>query len=173
MRYLVILTFFWIHQQSLALDYKAIFNGKNFSGWEVLHGQADYRVENKEIVGTSKFGTPNTFLATKKSYRNFVLEFEVKLAEGLNSGVQIRTMTDEDYKEGRPFGTQIEIEDSGRGWAGGIFDEARKGWRYPLEYNPKAKQAFKKGDWNSYKVLAYENRIITWVNGIQCANLIE
>ncbi|MEM1405538.1 MAG: DUF1080 domain-containing protein [Bacteroidota bacterium] len=153
--------------------FKELFNGKNLSGWNVIHGKADYKVEDGQIVGTSKYGTPNTFLATKKSYKNFILEFEVKLSEGLNSGVQIRTTTNENYKAGRPFGTQVEIEDSERGWAGGIFDEARKGWRYPLEYNPKAKNAFKKGEWNKYRIVAYENRIVTWVNGMQCANLLE
>lgn len=173
MKYFLILSLLFTNAVTASPDFKDLFNGKSFSGWTVLNGKAEYSIENGEIVGKSKYGTPNTFLATKKSYQNFILEFDVKLAEGLNSGVQIRTMTDENYKDGRPFGTQVEIEDSGRGWAGGIFDEARKGWRYPLEYNPEAKKAFKKGEWNSYKIVAYENRIITWVNGVQCSNLIE
>ncbi|MEM6737534.1 MAG: DUF1080 domain-containing protein, partial [Bacteroidota bacterium] len=173
MKYFLFVTLCSFLQAPQEPKFKDVFNGKNLSGWTVIHGEADYKVEDGQIVGTSKYGTPNTFLATKKSYQNFILEFEVKLSEGLNSGVQIRTNTNEGYKEGRPFGTQIEIEDSERGWAGGIFDEARKGWRYPLEYNPKAKNAFKKGEWNEYRIVAYENRIATWVNGVQCANLLE
>ena len=32
---------------------------------------------------------------------------------------------------------------SERAWTGGIYDEARRGWLYNLECNPKAKEAFK------------------------------
>jgi hypothetical protein len=93
--------------------------------------------------------------------------------EGLNSGVQIRSKSTVEFQNGRVHGMQVECEDSQRGWTGGLFDEARKGWRYPLEYNSKAKSASKKGQWNKFKVIAYQNHIISWVNGIACANLIE
>lgn len=36
-------------------------------------------------------GTPNTFLATTKNYGDFILEFDFKIDDGLNSGVQIRS----------------------------------------------------------------------------------
>lgn len=35
--------------------------------------------------------TPNTFLATKKTYGDFILEFDFKIDDGLNSGVQLRS----------------------------------------------------------------------------------
>lgn len=151
----------------------ALFNGKNLKGWEVLNGKASYTVENNEIVGTSTLDSPNSFLATKKSYTNFILEYDMKMDEGLNSGVQIRSLSNKEYMNGRVHGTQIECEDTKRGWAGGVYDEARKGWRYPLEYNPAAKTAFKKGEWNHYKVVTFEHHIMTWVNGIPAANLLE
>jgi hypothetical protein len=97
----------------------------------------------------------------------------MKMEEGLNSGVQIRSKSLDSYKDGRVRGPQVECEDSKRGWAGGIYDEARKGWRYPLDYNPSAKNAFIKGEWNSFKIVAFNNHIMTWVNGIPAANLVE
>ena len=60
-----------------------LFNGKNLNGWTRLNGTAEYRVEDGAIVGTSKMNTPNTFLATKKMYGDFILEFEFKVDEGL------------------------------------------------------------------------------------------
>ncbi len=42
-----------------------LFNGKNLKGWEKLDGMAEYRVEDGVVIGTSKVGTPNTFMATK------------------------------------------------------------------------------------------------------------
>ena len=91
----------------------------------------------------------------------------------LNSGVQIRTNTNPDYLKGRVHGYQVEIESSPRKWAGGIYDEARRGWLYPLSVNSKGQEAFKVGEWNHYRVEAIGRNIRTWVNGIQCANLVD
>jgi hypothetical protein len=150
-----------------------LFNGKNFKGWEILNGKAEYRIENNEIVGVSVANTPNTFLATKKQYTNFILEYEMKLGGGLNSGVQIRSHSIKEFNDGRVHGLQVEADDSERNWFGGLFDEDRKGWRYPLEYNPEVKLAYKKGEWNKIKVIASGNHIATWVNGVNCTNLYE
>ena len=43
-----------------------LFNGKNLKGWERLNGTADFKVKDKTIIGISKKGSPNTFLATKR-----------------------------------------------------------------------------------------------------------
>ena len=109
-----------------------LFNGKNLKGWTKLNGEAEYRVEDGAIVGISKMNTPNTFLATKKQYGDFILEFEFKIDEGLNSGVQFRSLSDKKYQNGRVHGYQFEIDPSKRAWTGGIYDEARSGWRYSL-----------------------------------------
>lgn len=154
-------------------NWEELFNGENLNGWETLNGNATYLVKNGVIEGTSVIKSPNTFLATKKNYTNFILEYEMKMDEGLNSGVQIRSHSNEDYRNGRVHGLQVECEDTRRGWAGGLYDEARKGWRYPLEYNPSAKNAFKKGEWNKFKVVAYDNHIMTWVNDVPASNLVE
>lgn len=154
-------------------DWIPLFNGKNLNGWSVVIGTAPFKVENGEIVGTSAVKTPNTFLATKALYKNFILEYDIKMDEGLNSGVQIRSHSLASYQNGRVHGTQIECEDTRRGWAGGIYDEGRKGWRYSLEYNPKAKSAYKKGEWNKFRVVAFEDRIIVWLNGVVTVNLQE
>jgi len=44
-----------------------LFNGKDFTGW-VQRGEAEYKVENREIIGISKADTPNSFLCTEKDY---------------------------------------------------------------------------------------------------------
>ncbi|MHC4633182.1 MAG: 3-keto-disaccharide hydrolase, partial [Planctomycetota bacterium] len=72
-------------------DWTRPFDGMTLEGWEVRGGFAKYRVENREIVGTSVEGSPNTFLCTKKQYGDFFLEFEVKCDTRLNSGVQVRS----------------------------------------------------------------------------------
>ena len=150
-----------------------LFNGKNLDGWQRLNGKAEYTIANGEIVGTSVCGSANTFLATTVNYSDFILEYEMKMEHGLNSGVQIRSISDPNIANGRVHGYQVECDDSKRAWSAGIYDEARRGWLYPLEYNQTSKKAYKKGEWNSYRVECIGNSIRTWLNGVPCANLVD
>ena len=162
-----------VNANSGSKKWLSLFDGKTLNGWKVLNGTAEYKVENGEIVGISKTGSPNTFLATEKNYSDFILEYEMKMESGLNSGVQIRSNSINDYKNGRVHGYQVECDDSERRWSGGIYDEARRGWLYSLEYNQSAKSAFKNGEWNKYRVEAIGNSIRTWINGQPVANLVD
>ena len=77
--------------------WETLFNGKDFSNFKQLNGEATYLVEDGVMVGISKKGTPNSFLATKKTYGDFILEFEVLVENGLNSGVQFRSLSIPEY----------------------------------------------------------------------------
>ncbi len=154
-------------------NWDKLFNGKDLTGWERLNGTAEYTIVNGEIVGTSKTNSPNTFLATKKIFGDFILEYEMKMDTGLNSGVQIRSLSTPDYNNGRVHGYQVECDDAPRGWSAGIYDEARRGWLYPMEYNQAAKKSYKRAEWNKYRVEAIGNSIRTWLNDVPCANLID
>ena len=118
-------------------------------------------------------GTPNSFLATKTLYTDFILEFEVLVDEGLNSGVQIRSESKADYYNGRVHGYQVEIDTSPRAWSGGVYDEARRGWVYPLSLNTAARSAFVNGEWNLYRVEAIGDTITTWVNSVPVAHIVD
>lgn len=155
------------------VKWENLFNGKNLKNWTKLNGTAEYKVQDGAIVGISKMNSPNTFLATKKMYSNFILEFEFKVDNELNSGVQFRSLSDKNIMNGRVFGYQFEIDPSGRAWTGGIYDEARKGWLYDLAQNPEARNAFRKGEWNSARIEAIGNSIRTWVNKVPVANIID
>lgn len=150
-----------------------LFNGKDLAGWHQLNGAAKYSVTNGEIVGTTVAGTPNSFLVTDAVYGDFILELEFKLDGDMNSGIQIRSESTKEYRNGRVHGYQVEIDPSGRAWTGGIYDEARRGWLYPLTYNPPAQKAYKAGQWNKFRVECIGNNIRTWVNGIPAASLTD
>lgn len=154
-------------------EWTELFNGKNLKGWEQLNGKAIYTIENGEIVGTTVLNTPNSFLATKQVYGDFILELELLVDDDMNSGIQFRSLSKPDYDKGRVHGYQCEVDPSARAWSGGIYDEARRGWLYSLEYNPAAKPAFKRGEWNKYRIEAVGNSIRTWINGIPAANLVD
>ncbi len=154
-------------------DWKSLFNGKDLSGWEVKNGTAKYHISGDAIVGTSRTGTPNTFLCTKKMYSDFILELEVLVAPGLNSGIQFRSNSLKEYKDGRVHGYQSELDTSKRAWTGGIYDEGRRGWLYPLTVNSEGSSAFNNGVWNKVRIEAIGNTIKTFINGIQCSNLVD
>lgn len=150
-----------------------LFNGRDLSGWKQLNGKASYIVSNGEIVGTTVSGEPNSFLTTEKNYKDFILELEFKLDAAMNSGIQFRSESKADYLNGKVYGYQFEIDPSPRAWTGGIYDEGRRDWLYPLEFNPMAKTAYKTGEWNKCRIECIGNSIRTFVNGIPAAIIID
>lgn len=154
-------------------QWKDLFNGTDLKGWTKRNGNAEYKIENKTIIGVSRLNTPNTFLCTENLYGDFILEVDVKVDIGLNSGIQIRSISDPAIMNGRVHGYQVEIDPAPRAWSGGIYDEARNGWLYPLSANPEGQKAFRNGQWNQYHIEAIGNTIKTWINGIPCANVID
>lgn len=148
----------------------SMFNGKSLAGWTQKNGYATYTVEGDAIKGTTAKGSPNSFLCTVKEYGDFELEFEVKVHNRLNSGVQIRSQTRDGesnsiYSTGRVNGPQVEIEASGAkgGEAGYVYGEAAGGWMTPQERLVPHKH-FKDGEWNKYRIVAKGPRIQTFIN---------
>jgi hypothetical protein len=153
--------------------WKPLFNGKNLDGWYVCNGTAPFTVEDGAIVGKSVTGSPNSFLCAKEVFGDFILEYEAKVESDMNSGVMVRGIADPAIKNGRMHGYQVEIDPSDRAWSAGIYDEARKGWLHTLEGQPEAQKALRKGDWNKFRVEAIGNSLRTWLNGVECANILD
>jgi len=161
-------------------EFKPLFDGKSLDGFTVRSGTATYKLEDGVVVGTTAEGSGNTFLTTNKEYGDFELTFEVKVDDALNSGVQIRSHVapEEGFQpklggklpKDRLYGPQVEI--STDGMAGRIYDEARRGkWLDTKEPTEATKAAFKKGEWNKYRVVAQGDRIQTWINGVAIADM--
>ncbi len=150
--------------------FQPLWNGKDLSGWKKVGGGATYRIEDGCIVGEVGPG-PNTFLRTEKTYGDFILKLEARLDVPGNSGIQLRSHQRDG--EGRVFGYQCEIDPSERAWTGGIYDEGRRGWLFPLSADESARKAYKAGEWNEFTLQAVGPQIRTWVNGVPCANLVD
>jgi len=153
--------------------WQSLFNGKDLTGWHQLNGQAKYRVEKGEIVGTTVSNTPNSFLATDKNYGDFILELDLLVNNDMNSGIQFRSISKPEIMKGRVHGYQCEVDPSTRAWSGGIYDEARRGWLYTGEFNPLAKTAFKLGQWNHYRIECVGSSMRTWLNGVPVAYVLD
>ncbi len=171
-------------------EWVTMMKGSSTDGWTQLNGKATYEVNDGIVTGTTKLGEPNSFLTTDKMYGDFILEYEVNVDPRMNSGVQIRSHsydfdttyvytdaegnTVEKTVEGpRVHGYQVEIDPSERGYSGGIYDEARRGWLADLSENEEGRTAFKNNEWNKYRVEAKGDTIRTFINGIQTAELVD
>ena len=152
----------------------------------VVSGTAKYRVENGVLIGTTTEGSPNSFLV-KGPYRDFELEFEVNVDDALNSGVQVRShiaqagdpapsgsKSGKALPAGRVFGPQCEIAINGT--AGDFYDEARRATWWSILTNTEnvrteaAKAAFKKGEWNHYRIVVQGDHYQSFVNGVKTAD---
>jgi hypothetical protein len=149
--------------------YKPLFNGKNLAGWD--GDPALWSVENGVIVGSSDKHpfTVNTFLVYKhRTYANFILKGDIRLRNH-NSGIQFRS----ELFPGPGWivaGYQADASDVGDHSAWGNFYEERGRGRNimksPDEGWQKAKAVLRKGDWNSYEILADGPHIRLTFNGV-------
>ena len=162
--------------QTQGSGWQNLFNGKDLTGWKRLAGTAEYAVENGVIVGRTVMNSRNTFLVTEKEYGDFILEADVWVEdEQGNAGIQTRSHFDPTAFNGvgRVYGRQCEIDPTPRRWTGGIYDEGRREWLYPMQLNAPAQNAYKQGAYNHYRVECIGNEMKTWVNGIATAYVVD
>ena len=154
-------------------EWQSLFDGKSLTGWKQVNGTAPYEAVDGAIVGTTRAGTPNSFLATEKSYGDFVLEFEAKQTVGpTNSGVQFRSHSKPEVMAGRVHGPQMDLDPSEREWTGGLYDEAMSGWWYPGTLNPQP-GLYKFNEWNRVRIEAVGPTMRTWINEVLTAYVID
>lgn len=150
---------------------RSLFDGKTLRGWEgdpkiwsvqdgaITAGRVDQRAQRNE------------FLASTRSYTNFVLrlQFKIEGTEGfVNSGVQIRSERIPNHHE--MVGYQADI---GEGWYGALYDESRRNTILAKPDPETVKKAVKPGQWNHYEIRADGNRVVLKINGIQTVDYTE
>lgn len=148
-----------------------LFDGRSLEQFE--GDPAIWRVEDGLITGGSLTEqiTKNHFLATRKSYGNFVLKLKIRLAGTgfVNSGIQIRSVRVPDNTE--MSGYQV---DAGPGWWGKLYDESRRNKVISESRNLTAVNAsIKADDWTEYHIRAEGPRIQSWVNGVPALDYTE
>lgn len=158
--------------QTQSKGWKSLFDGKTLSGWKQLTGTAPFDVVDGEIVGSAVVGKVNSFLASEELYGDFILELETKIQDStINSGIQFRSFLDQ--ARGLVYGYQFELDGSSRRWSGGIYDEARRDWLYPLTLHPEARPLFKVGEFNKVRIECLGGTVSTWLNGQPVSYLVD
>ena len=144
---------------------KSIFNGKNLDGWKV-YGTEKWYVEEGELVCESGPNREYGYLATKKKYKNFILEISFYQESDGNSGVFFRSSI-----EGTKIsGWQVEVAPPGF-HSGGIYESYGRGWLIkPLS---KYDDIVKMKSWNKMKIKVVDENVTTWINGKKMINLSD
>lgn len=149
--------------------WKAIFNGKDFTGWHVFNkaGQpisGKWAVEDGAMVLLEKGGGD---LVTDAEYENFELELEWKISEKGNSGVMWGVVEDKKYCCPFMTGPEMQVLDdakhpdsfagkSGNHKAGSLYD------MIPPSDLTAVKPA---GEWNQAKMKINKGQGTFWLNG--------
>lgn len=158
-------------------NWQSLFDGKTLKGWKQLTGSAPYTVENGQIVGTTIQGSPNSFLVSEQRFAgDFVLELEAMMTDTTtNSGVQFKSNFDATANNGKGlvYGYQYDFDPSSRKWSGGIYDEARRQWLYPVSHNPKGQIFFSPNVFHKIRIECIGNTTKTWLDGMPVSYLVD
>jgi poly(3-hydroxybutyrate) depolymerase len=142
-----------------------LFDGKSLDGWE---GDTSlWSARDGMLVGRSPGLKHNDFLATTKSYGDFILKFSFRLVGGEgNSGVQFRSVRVPGHEMS---GYQADI---GEKYWGSLYDESRRN-KVLVQGAEKAVAAVHKDGWNHYVVRALGNHIVLTLNGVPAVDYRE
>jgi hypothetical protein len=146
----------------------SLFDGKSFAGWDG-DTKRTWRIEDGCIVGGSlKRKIPrNEFLATTRSYGDFVLRVQFKLLGDaqktfVNSGVQFRSQRMPGSSE--MIGYQADLGDPT--WWASLYDESRRNKVLAQSDMTKINKVLRRGEWNTYEVRAEGTRIRITLGGV-------
>lgn len=159
-----------------AEGFKALFNGKDLTGWVVVNTAPSTWQFNDDGILTCT-GKPIGEIRTERMYQNFILELEWRhLVPGGNAGVFV--WADDITAKGQPFHRGIEVqvldtaygESDGHTTHGDIFPihgatmepiNGRGGSRaFPTESRSKPSP-----EWNHYRIECRDGAISLAVNG--------
>ena len=162
-----------------------------FQNWQNIYPYGEAKLKDQEVHLIS--GGGNWFYLTKRKYKDFILEAEIKMPdvkEYSNSGIIFRAQIGE--KNGKPVavGYQAEVDPSDRKWSGGLYDQGRRAWLHPKhekrsnpdadfeknlspEWTEERAKAYKHLEWNRYRIECRGSEIKIFVNDILTTHVID
>lgn len=136
-------------------ELKKIFNGKDFTGWQVPENNIWWTIHDGILKTSSDPEKTASILWTTKEYTDFVIQLDFKMGKGtVDSGVFLRDINE-----------QIQIGISGKykrdmtcsPYIGSLGD-------YPVEAEG-IKELLKTDNWNTLRIKTNGNKYTVWLNG--------
>jgi len=141
--------------QSPGPGFVSLFNGRDFTNWDITPDRGAWVIEKGEILCKGKPGVPY-LVRSVKEYENFEFYIDFRISKGCNSGIfyHVRQLG----RESRiGFETQI-LDDAGtdpnKTSSGSIYDVIA----------PKTNAMKPAGEWNRYHILFDWPRCKVWLN---------
>jgi hypothetical protein len=168
-----------------------LFNKADFSDCQNVYGHGEAKLVDGEVQLIS--GGGNWFFLTKKKYKDFILEAEIKMPkvdEYSNSGIIFRAQIQEKKGKTSAVGYQAEVDPSDRKWSGGLYDQGRRAWLHPKhekrskpdadfkkdhspEWTEERANAYKHLEWNKYRIECRGSEIKIFVNDILTTHVTD
>ena len=136
-----------------------LFNGKDMKGWTIHGGQAGWSVKPGGILrNDASVGNHNWIYYDQKTFKNFILKLEWKVAPNGNSGVFLRAK-----KGDAPWATGVEVQISNA-----PRDNSHcTGSLYGLAaVDPRPDE--RADVWHSYEIHCVGNRYTVIADGVTC-----
>lgn len=130
-----------------------IFNGTDLDGWMVPDSNVFWSAKDGILSAQSDPAQKGSILWTSKAYRDFILDLEFKMGDGIvDSGVFIRETK-----------FQIQIGESGSLKRDMTASPYIPGKGYPVEASNIAR-LLKPNDWNTMRIQAEGKKATVWLN---------
>jgi hypothetical protein len=137
-------------------ELKPVFNGQNLDGWNVPNPNPFWTVSNGVLIGQNDEKQKGNVLYTEKSYKNFLLETDVRWTGEIDSGIMLRSPE---------LQLQFGVSRSLKSDMTCSFYTGGKD-KYPVAGRAKDLDKFlKAGEWNTVRLEAKGNTFTVWLNG--------
>lgn len=139
----------------------SLFDGRSLEGWRTYASEqppAGWSVANGVLARTGDGGD----LMTTRTFGDFVLELDFRIAEGGNSGIMYRVTTEGE----RPYwsGPEYQILDNARHPDAKNGPDRLTGANYDL-IPPGRNVSKPAGEWNTARIVVRGNHVEHWLNG--------
>lgn len=149
-------------------DFRPLFDGETFEGWQKSGGGRWAIEEGGVIVGRHDSSDARYGLLTSDAvYRDFTARLEFKVTQG-NSGFYFRSRRSSGV--GGIEGIQAEVDTSSA--VAGLYESGGRGWVVKPTPAPDTLAGyFDPHGWNQLTVRARGDSVTTWLNGHRVADL--
>jgi len=144
---------------------KPLFNSKNLNGWKI-YGTEKWYVKKGELICESGPDEEYGYLATTKSYKDFILRLSFKQEADGNSGVFFRSSLDGT----KITGWQVEVAPKGND-TGGIYESYGRGWLWQIPEDRE--DILIENDWNNLVIKVVDDRVMVWLNNELMTDLTD
>ena len=147
-----------------------LFNGNNLENWKgfnIPEVPTCWSVQNGFLTCKSDGGAEtNGDIISIQTFADFELKIEWAISEGGNSGIFYHVVEHPRYHYAYETAPEYQIIDD-KGWPGTLENWQQCGADYAMHESSNNKVLKPAGEWNTTRILFYNNHVEHWLNGIK------